>query len=92
MGALFSEGAIISGGPLAQGVNRGIPSRSRGSSGTDPLREVLLSELMLQVYTKYFGLFSVLILMFVIVVLRGTCQPLSKVIIRLINVTLCIMI
>lgn len=59
MGILFSEGAIIREGPLSQTVNRDIPSKTKGSSGSDSLLEVRFDVLVFQLNTVYFCLFLV---------------------------------
>ncbi len=50
-GGYVLEGAITVEGPLAQGVNRGFPSKTKGSGGSDPLLEVWPGAFMLQLYT-----------------------------------------
>lgn len=44
-------------GPLTQGVNRGIPSKTKGSSGGVSLLEVWSGAVMFQLYSQYFCLF-----------------------------------
>ena len=81
MGMLFTEGAITVEGPLTQGVNRGISSRTKGSSGSDSLLEVWPGAFMLQLYTKYFcSFFTFFICCFfrvVCLLLLGICCAVS---------------